>query len=381
MVSAGTAAHAAAVKKNQLPETVTGAAGSAKRNIIRRGGPGRVRKEGLAGQMVDDGSTYEDPFYLDQEDPNFDSEEEDGREKIPRSYIAGRMQIGQSKLTLTAYKKAVQPVIKEYFASGDIADVVTSLEEIGAPEYSYEFVKRLVNASIDLGDAQREMTSRLLSELYPNVLSMNMIGKGFERLFEIADEIEIDVPQAAEQLAAFVARAVVDEVLPPSFLTDAVVCNLGGDIIDRAKLLLSREHGGAKLERIWGPGDGRPVEDMKVAVDQLLLEYLASSDLDEAERCVRELQSPHFYHEIVKRAVTIAMEKCGTDQERVSLLLQHLARTQLLSQNQVEIGFNRLYAALPDLVLDTPLAGEILEGFRRRAVEDGTLPAKFSPPS
>ncbi|RYH30131.1 hypothetical protein EON65_06110 [archaeon] len=128
MVSAGAAAHAAAVKKNQLPETVTGGDGSAKRNIIRRGGPGRSRKEGLAGQMVDDGSTYEDRFYLDQEDPNFDSEEEDGREKIPGSYIAGRKQIGQSKLTLTAYKKAVQPVIKEYFASGDIGDVVTSLE-------------------------------------------------------------------------------------------------------------------------------------------------------------------------------------------------------------------------------------------------------------
>lgn len=128
MVSAGTAAHAAAVKKNQLPETVTGGDGSAKRNIIRRGGPGRTRKEGLAGQMVDDGSTYEDPFFLDQEDPNYDSEEDDGREKIPGSFIAGRRQIGQSKLTLTAYKKAVQPVIKEYCASGDIGDVVTSLE-------------------------------------------------------------------------------------------------------------------------------------------------------------------------------------------------------------------------------------------------------------
>lgn len=238
-----------------------------------------------------------------------------------------------------------------------------------------------MNAAIDLGDAEREMTSRLLSELYPNVLSMNMIGKGLERLFEIADEIEIDVPQAAELLAAFVARAVVDEVLPPSFLTDAVVCNLGGDIIDRAKLLLSREHGGAKLERIWGPGDGRPVEDMKVAVDQLLLEYLASSDLDEAERCVRELHSPHFYHEIVKRAVTIAMERSLGDQERVSLLLKHLAHTQLLSQNQVEIGFNRLYTALPDLVLDTPQAGEFLEGFKKRAMEDGSLHAKFASPT
>lgn len=25
-----------------------------------------------------------------------------------------------------------------------------------------------------------------------------------------------------------------------------------------------------RLERVWGPGDGRPVEELKVAIDQLL---------------------------------------------------------------------------------------------------------------
>ena len=92
-------------------------------------------------------------------------------------------------------------------------------------------MKRIINAAIDKEDNHRELVSRLLSELYPDVLSMNMIGKGFERLFEIADEIEIDAPQARSIIATFVARAVVDEVLPPSFLTDSVVCNLGGEII------------------------------------------------------------------------------------------------------------------------------------------------------
>lgn len=48
-------------------------------------------------------------------------------------------------------------------------------------------------------------------------------------------------------LATYVARAVVDEVLPPSFLVDAVVCNLGGDIIEHAKRMLSRDHAGAKI--------------------------------------------------------------------------------------------------------------------------------------
>lgn len=242
-------------------------------------------------------------------------------------------------------------------------------------------MKRLVNSAIDKTDTERELASRLLSEFYPNILSMNMIGKGFERLFEIIDEIELDVPQASTLLAAFVARAVVDEVLPPSFLTDAVVSNLGGETIEHAKILLSRDHSGAKLERIWGPGDGRPVDEMKVAVDQALMEYLLSSDLEEAERCFKELHSPYFFHEVVKRAVVLAMDKGTTEQQQISNLLKHLSETEVLTLTQAEKGFSRLYDSLPDIVLDTPDAETILNAFVARAIADKVVSASYKRPA
>ena len=65
-----------------------------------------------------------------------------------------------------------------------------------------------------------------------------MIGKGFERLFELVDEIAKDCPAAREMITTFLARAVVDEVVPPSFLADAVVCNLGGEVVAHAKRML-----------------------------------------------------------------------------------------------------------------------------------------------
>ena len=120
-------------------------------------------------------------------------------------------------------------------------------------------------------------------------------------------------------LATFLARAVVDEVLPPSFIADPVVANLGGDIVVHAKVMLSRDHAGTKLERVWGPGDGRRVEDMKVAIDQLLLEYLASSQTMEAARCVRQLKAPFFHHELVKRALVVALEKTENDRLSISV--------------------------------------------------------------
>lgn len=118
-----------AVKKNKVPDTVTGEAGSAKRNIIRRGGGGGVaRKDGLAGQSVDDGSLYDDPSALDEHDPNYDSEEDGARQVIPTKAPLHRDEIAKSRLTLTAYKKQILPVIREFLTSYVVDDVVESLQ-------------------------------------------------------------------------------------------------------------------------------------------------------------------------------------------------------------------------------------------------------------
>lgn len=174
--------------------------------------------------------------------------------------------------------------------------------------------------SFDRGDRERELTSKLLSEAYPQLLTTNDIGKGenftqrvtvrvtpvfrtnaaasfpsslrssppgFERLFEHMESYILDVPSAHSYVISFLARAVVDEVLPPSFLSDPLVRSIGGGVVEDAMRLLSREHYGVRLERVWGPGDGRPVAELKVAMDQLLKEFLLSNELDEAAACVK----------------------------------------------------------------------------------------------
>ena len=140
--------------------------------------------------------------------------------------------------------------------------------------------------SLDRSDRERELISRMLSELYPDTLSSNMIGKGFERLFELSDELEKDVPSCRECISKFLARAVLDEVLPPSFLSDIVVRNLGGSIVDHAMRMLSREHGSTMLEHAWGPGDGRPAAELKVRSQARGGEGAVSSDICFALRLV-----------------------------------------------------------------------------------------------
>ena len=371
---------------NKLPITKTGEEGTAKRNIQRKGsssgGGGGPRKASATGGDIDDGSLNFVAGALDRGDPNYDSED-DGYAGFANTKINkrswGEAIVGNSKMTLTSYKKEITPIIREFLQTGDIEDTIANIERIEAPEYSYEFVKRGINTSLDLNDRERERMSKLLCEGYPNTFSSNMIGKGFERLFELVDEIEKDCPQCREMLSTYLARCVVDEVLPPSFLNDAVVKNLGGEIVEYSKRMLSRDHAGAKLERIWGPGDGRPVDEMKVAVDQLLAEYLVSGDPDEASRCIKELNAPEFFHEIVKRAVSLVVDKDEGPQQVISNLLIALTEKDLLTQAQLIKGFKRLYDRLDDMVLDAPKAPTVLAKFTAWAIDEQLLPQDFKP--
>jgi len=362
------------VKKSQLPDTVVGADGSAKRNIIRKGSKATGRKEHASGRLLDDGSLYNDEIAFDENDPNFDSEDDDGSLAVTNNSLY-REDIGKSRITLTTYKRKIETFITEFFVSGDFDDITRTIFEIDAAEYSYEFVKRLLNMSLDKGDRERELVSQLMSLLYPDVLSTSMICKGFERLFEIVDEVEKDVPHARNHVATFLARAVLDEVVPPSFLSDSVVCNLGGEIVVQAKLLLSREHGGTKLERIWGPGDGRPVSEMKVAIDQCCEEYLLSGDIEEATRCIKELNALYFSHEVVKRAVKIALDKDEKSRGLISKFLTHMHSEEVVSTKQILLGFDKLDKILPDLMLDTPNADKLVAEFKERATTDGIIPS------
>ena len=50
---------------------------------------------------------------------------------------------------------------------------------------------------------------------------------------------------------------------------------------------------------------------MKEVIDQLVEEYLLSRKLDEAARCVREMNASNFHHGLVKRGVKISMKRAG----------------------------------------------------------------------
>jgi len=277
------------------------------------------------------------------------------------------------RMTLSEFKRQIISTLEEYFHSEDVEDTIRSLRELSCPEYHHEIVKRSISLSLDRNDRERELVSKLLNAAHPSLLAAKHLQTGFTRLFEIADELEIDVPGAIANLAAFLARAVVDEILPPSFLIDPIVSGLGGDIIEDTKRILSREHQYSRVEKIWGPGDGRPVPEMKVAVDALVEEFLVSRDYAEAERCVRELHAPHFHHEVVKRAIVVVIDRDRPIHEACVSLLEHLAAQEVISRPQLRRGLERIETSMEDIMLDSPKGKEVFDFIRNALEEKGIL--------
>ncbi|KAI4343665.1 hypothetical protein L6164_010987 [Bauhinia variegata] len=335
----------------------------------------RVKKDGAGGKgtwgkLLDtDGESH-----IDRNDPNYDSGEEP-------------YQLVGSTVTdpLDEFKKAVVSIIEEYFSTGDVELAASDLRELGSSEYHPYFIKRLVSMAMDRHDKEKEMASVLLSALYADVISPAQIRDGFFMLIESADDLAVDILDAVDILALFLARAVVDDILPPAFLARAKKAlpesSKGVQVIQTAeKSYLSAPHHAELVEKRWGGSTHITVEEVKRKIADLLREYVDSGDTIEACRCIRELGVSFFHHEVVKRALVLAME-IRSAEPLILKLLKEAADEGLVSSSQILKGFSRLAEGLDDLALDIPSAKSLFESLVPKAISEGWLDASFLKPS
>ncbi|KAL2932617.1 Programmed cell death protein 4 [Bienertia sinuspersici] len=334
--------------------------------VKKDGGGGK----GTWGKLLDtDGEVH-----IDRNDPNYDSEEEPY--KLVEATVTD---------PLDDYKKAVVSIIEEYFNNGAVEVAVSDLRELGSSEYHPYFIKRLVSMAMDRHDKEKEMASVLLSALYADVISPSQISQGFILLLESADDFSVDIPDAVNVLALFVARAVVDDILPPAFVT-RVQKNLpesskGLQAVQIAdKSYLSAPHHAELVERKWGGCTHLTVEEVKKKIAELLREYVESGDTLEACRCIRELGVSFFHHEVVKKAIVLAME-IRSAEPLIIKLLKEASEEGLISTSQMIKGFYRVEESLDDLSLDIPSARSLFQSLVPRAISEGWLDASFSKPT
>ncbi|KAG9155971.1 hypothetical protein Leryth_012052 [Lithospermum erythrorhizon] len=310
----------------------------------------RVKKDGGGGKgtwgkLLD---TDGEP-YIDRNDPNYDSGEE------PYELVSTTLSD-----PLDEYKKSVVSIIEEYFSTGDVHVAASDLRELGSTEYHPYFIKRLVSMAMDKHDKEKEMSSVLLSALYADVITAAQIRQGFYLLVESADDLAVDIPDAVDVLALFLARAIVDDILPPAFITRAgrmlPESSKGFQVLQTAeKSYLSAPHHAELVERRWG------------GITHFTV------DTSEACRCIRQLGVSFFHHEVVKRALIIAME-IRTAEPLILKLLKEASVEGLISSSQMAKGFSRLSDSLDDLALDIPNAKNLCKALVPRVPPAVSMP-------
>ncbi|XP_069022972.1 programmed cell death protein 4a isoform X1 [Embiotoca jacksoni] len=321
------------------------------RGLPKKGGAGGKGVWGAAGMVYED----EEP---DARDPNYDESAQGDT-----VYAKVVPEIDEKEL-----EKMVNPIVQEYFEHGDTKEVQMLLKGLNLGPHKYEFSSLAVSLSLEGKASHRELTSRLLSDLSGKLLSQSDMARAFDKMLIELPDLILDTPEAPQMLGQFIARGIADHVLPMSFLDcykGKVDCEHARVALDRAAVLLTMKREMVRLDNVWGVGGGlRPVKHLVKEMNLLLKEYLISGDVSEAEHCLRDLEVPHFHHELVYEVVVMVLESKGDTASHMMIkLLQSFWKTGLITVDQMNRGFQRVYDELPEISLDVPHAHSIMESF------------------
>lgn len=333
------------------------------RGLPKKGGAGGKGVWGLPGSELLEA-------YEDFDDPNYDSENINNGDIELKAVVPD---VSDEEI-----RKKVEPIVLEYFENGDTSEAAMSIHESVFVDRRDYLVQLIIEIAMDHKPSHREMASVLISDLFGHVITESDITKAFENLLANLSDLILDIPDAPTVLGNFIARAIADDCIPPKFLKttkERSDFQFFLEAISRADTLLSMKHGLVRLHNVWGVGGAlRPVKYLTRQMTLLLQEYLSSCDIEEASRCLRALEVPHFHHELVYEAIVMALEaNSAIKEEALCKLLKAFDAAVLVTPDQIERGFLRVYDDLQDISMDVPLAYIILDRFVDRCYKEGFL--------
>jgi len=343
--------------RSKSKEATKGIVGSPK-----KGGAGGKGAWGKGG--IDDLVTVK---VKDSGDPNYDSEEDEVHQK--ENVVMTKVEVNSP----------IEAILNEYFIEADIQDTIRKVKEVSSKDFSYsDFVRKAMERSMERQPYERELVSKLLSGLYGNMFSARVMADGFQYALDNLDDTILDIPTAGEMLGKFIARGILDEIIPPAFLKTAwSESSIASDALALANGMVTDNHRSKKLEHVWGPGDLESVKRLKSEASQLVAEYLITGDKAEADQCVRRLNAPSFHFQLVWQAVRMALSANSDDRKKILDLLAFFHKTGLIVPDQISQGFKMGQGNLEDIKLDIPTAPANFLNIVQIAQQDGWLSRDF----
>eukprot|EP01128_Nolandella_sp_AFSM9_P003866 TRINITY_DN16_c0_g1_i1.p1 TRINITY_DN16_c0_g1~~TRINITY_DN16_c0_g1_i1.p1 ORF type:complete len:324 (-),score=115.55 TRINITY_DN16_c0_g1_i1:271-1242(-) len=268
----------------------------------------------------------------------------------------------QLEFLLEHEKIAIYDVIQEYIASdGDMAEAVELLENRKEIEGSV-FIEQSIQFGLEHAAAERELISRLLPEAHRVFDEGKGFDDGFQAILFALPELVLDNPDSEEHVGLFIARAIYDDALPPSFLKTAEVDNdLANRAVALAYNLTNNLAEKSRLENVWGRSEFLAVDELREEVDMILKEYLGAASVSETMESLRALKSPSFMSQVVKQTLYLALDNNKEETSNQLLELLSACRTaglfgDLLTRTGFELALSGLKEVLPDLPKNAPEA-------------------------
>ncbi|ODN05858.1 Programmed cell death protein 4 [Orchesella cincta] len=334
------------------------------RGLPKKGGAGGKGTWGVYGSELNaDGA-------LDYKDPNYDPEALENGDIHLAAIIP--------EMSDEEIQTSVESIILECFEHGDTGEVIDDLEEMNLGQKKHRAIIIAIEAAMDHKPSHREIISVLIADLMEGVVTSDDVAKAFQILLENLPELILDAPDAADILGNFIARAVADDCISGGLVhswKEVAPNEHAKAALTHAEALLADKIAMLRLHNIWGVGGGgQPVKALSKRISMLLKEYLSSKDAVEAGRCLRELEVPHFHHELVYEAIVMALEAMQENvEDSICRLLKSLFNSCLITPDQMGRGFVRVFDDLPDICIDLPPAYTLIEKFVTKAQRHGFI--------
>ncbi|OEH73707.1 MA3 domain-containing protein [Cyclospora cayetanensis] len=320
---------------------------------------------------------------MDSKDPMYDSEREDDncfyqvievaacdyRSTINNqscfSVSRASGSLARPEKTAEEFRIAVDEMLKAFFACADSVDLAACLQALDCRCYHDAFVVYAVRASLDRStEDQRRMSAEFALLADKGLLTRQQLCRAFEKLVQSTDDIELDVPDVASRLFAFIECASLDNCI-------------GADVLSRLPTaFVSKLDPAVVASNIVVQAAVRQMQEFKAALAEFLEDVFESEGVQEAELFLNAQDKPLCQHEFVVKLVVASYSKAPRDRELASNILDRLYG-KTLKPDDLQVGFSRLVGAVDDLALDVPQAHDFLTKSLARGVVDELLPPAF----
>lgn len=303
------------------------------RGMVKKNGAGGKHTWGAPGCELAD-------YYLDSKDPNYDSED-GGNVIMSNEESLKELDTGDLELE-------IKPVILEYFQNGDTIEVIDHLKCYSLRNIRPQLVSYLVQISLENNNTCKELMSRLLRDLTFELMDEQDYVSGFDLLLKNVHDLTLDNPDAPEKIGTFIARAIADKVITRAYMeklyeeeSHDLSYPLVAKAVESARSLVNMNDHLYQLSHIWGNKGGfLAVTELSDKMKEIIQEYYDSRDVEEAIRCLKELNVPHFHHELVFEAIDFTLQKGNNHSiDLITELLRRLCESVIVTYDQLKMVF------------------------------------------